>query len=50
VKEKSLSALLSGKEWATSYTANIGGNQMNPGTRILPLPSVNVLLGGQMSG
>ena len=34
----------SGREWAT------GGDRMNPGIRILPLPSSNGLLGGRMNG
>ena len=38
VKEKSLPAPYSGREWATSYTVNVGGDRMNPGIRILPLP------------
>jgi hypothetical protein len=37
-------------EWTMSWMANIGGNQMNPGIRIPPLPSANGLLGGRMSG
>ena len=28
----------------------IGGDRMNPGIRILPLPSANGLFGGWMSG
>ena len=48
-KGKSLSTPPSGKEWAMSQTANVGGDRMNPGIRILPLPSANGLLGGQMS-
>ena len=44
VKGKSLSTP-SGRE-----TTNVGGNQMNPGIRSLPLPSVNDLLGGLISG
>ena len=48
VKRKSLSTPLSGREWAT--TANIRGERMNREIRILPLLSVNGLLGGRMSG
>ena len=41
-------------EWGestTSKTANLGGERMNPGIRILPLliVSANGLLGGRMS-
>ena len=47
---KILPASASGGEWATSYTANVGGDRMDPGIRILFLPSANGLLGGRMSG
>ena len=47
---KTLPAPPSGREWENSYTANVVGDRMNPGIRILPLPSVNGLLGGRMSG
>ena len=40
----------SGREWATSWTANLGGGRMNPGIRILPLPSSNGRNGGRMRG
>ena len=40
----------SGRECPTSYTANVGGDRMNPGIRILPIRSVNGLLGGRMGG
>jgi hypothetical protein len=49
VREKSLFTP-SGREWATLQMANIGGNQINPGIRTLPLPSANSLLEGWMSG
>ena len=49
VKEKSLSTPPTEREWATSQMVNIGGNQINPGIRILPLPSANGLLGRWMS-
>ena len=49
-KEKFLSTPHSGTEWAISQTANIGGDIMNPGIKVLPLASVNGLLGGRMSG
>jgi len=39
-----------GREWENSQTANAGGGRTNPGIRILPLPRVNGLLGGRMSG
>ena len=35
-------------EWATSLTANIGGDRMNPGIRNLPPPSAKELLGRRM--
>ena len=40
----------SGRDWATSYTANVEGDRMNPGVRFLPLPSANYLIKGRMSG
>jgi hypothetical protein len=39
----------SGREWETSKTDKVGGNRMNSGIRILPLPSANGLLAGRMS-
>ena len=39
-----------GRQWTTSETANVGGNRMNPGVGILPLPSANGYLGWRMSG
>jgi hypothetical protein len=48
VKGKLLSTPPSGREWAMLQTANVGGDQMNPGIRIFPLPSANGLLGGQV--
>ena len=50
VKEKPLPAPPSGREWATSQMAKVGGERINPGIRILPLPRANGLPGGQMSG
>ena len=50
VKGKPLPTPPSEREWATSFTANVGGDPMNPGIRIPPLPSANGLLGGRMSG
>ena len=50
VKGKSLSTRFNGREWVTKYTANLGRYQMNPGIRILPLPSANEFLGGRTSG
>ena len=47
---KTLPTPSSGKKWATSYKANVEGDRMNPGIRILPLPSANDLPGGRMSG
>jgi hypothetical protein len=47
---KTLPTPSSGKKWATSYTENVEGDRMNPGIRILPLPSANDLPGGRMSG
>ena len=47
VKEKSLSTPPSGREWATSYMANVGENQMNPGIRFFPLPCANGHVGGR---
>ena len=49
VKGKSLSTPPSGREWTMSQTTNVGGDRMNPGIRILPLPSANDLLRGRMS-
>ena len=41
----------SGREWATSTTANVEGGRINPGIRILPHQvSDNGLSGGRMSG
>ena len=40
----------SGQEWATSERANVGGDPMNPGIKILPLPSANDLPRGRMIG
>jgi hypothetical protein len=37
------------REWATSQTATVGVDRMNPGITILPLPSANGLFRGQMS-
>ena len=50
VKGKPLPTPPRGREWATSKTADIGGDRMNPGIRILPLPSGNGLFGGWISG
>ena len=50
LKGNYLPAPPSGRECATSYTANVGGDLMNPGIRILPLPSANGLLEWPMSG
>ena len=50
VKGKSLFIPSSGREWATSYTVNVGWNRKKSGIRILPLLSVNGLPGGWMSG
>ena len=49
VKVKPLPTPPSGREWAMLYTANVEGNQMNPGIRIVPLPSAKSLSGGQMT-
>ena len=38
------------EEWATSWTANIGGNRMNPGIRNLSLQIAKCLLGERMRG
>ena len=46
----SLPTLPSGRKQPTSLTANAGGDQMNPGIRILPLPRVNGLPAERMSG
>ena len=48
-KIPSLHLLVGEREWATSQTANIGGDRMNLGIRIFPLPNSNGLLGGRMS-
>ena len=40
----------SGGEWATWQKANVGGNRINLGKMIVPLPSANGLLSGWMSG
>ena len=50
VKGKSLSTPPTERELATSLTANIGRDQMNPGIRILPLPSANGIPGRRMNG
>ena len=50
VKGKPLPAPPSGREWATSKTAKVEGDRMNPGIRILPLTRVNGLPRGRMSG
>ena len=47
---KPLPAPPSGRVWPTSYTANVGGDRMNLGLRILLLPRANGLLGGRMRG
>ena len=47
---KFLSTPPSGKEWTKPLTANVGGDRMNHRIRIPPLPSVNGLLGGRISG
>ena len=49
VNGKPLSAPPSGREWARSWTANLGGVRMNPGIKILPLPRANGLPGGRMN-
>jgi hypothetical protein len=49
VKGKFLPTPPSGSEWATLQKANVGGDRINPGIKILPVPSANGLLGGQMS-
>ena len=49
VKGKPLPTPPSGIEWATSQMANVR-DRMDPGIRILPLPSANSLPGGRMSG
>ena len=41
VKRKSLSTLTSGRDCTKSYTANVGGDRINPEIRILHLPNVN---------
>ena len=38
------------RDWATSQTANVGEHRINPGMRILPLPSANGHFGWRMSG
>jgi hypothetical protein len=48
VKGKSVFTSPSGREWAKCQTANVGGDCMNPGIRILPLSSDNGLLEGRM--
>jgi hypothetical protein len=49
MKAKPLPVLPSGRAWAMSWMANVGEDRMNPGIRILPLPSANGLPGGQIS-
>ena len=39
LRGNALSTPPSGREWATSKTANVGGDRMNPKNRILPLPN-----------
>ena len=48
MKGKSLPAY-SGREWATSWTANGGRNRINTGILNLPIPSANDLIGGRVS-
>ena len=36
----------SGREWQTPKKANVGGDGMNPGIEIIPIPSSKGLLGG----
>ena len=43
VKGKPLPTPLRGREWATLYAANVGGDRRNPGIRIPPLPCANGL-------
>ena len=50
MKEKSISTPPSVRNWTTTETANVGGDRMNPGIRILQLPSVNGLVGVWMNG
>ena len=38
-----------GREWATSNMANICGDRMNPGIKILSLPSANGLSEGGLA-
>ena len=45
VKGKSRSTSPSGRDRVTSQTANVGGDLMNPGIRILPLSSTKDLIG-----
>ena len=42
--------LLARRELTISQIANVMGDRMNEGVRILPLPSFNGLLGRRMSG
>ena len=49
VKEKSLSTSPMERKWATSQTANVGGDGMNPEIRNLPESSTNGILGERMS-
>ena len=39
-----------GREWATPQMANLRGEPVDSPISILPLPSANCPLGGQMSG
>ena len=47
---KPLPAPPSGREWATSQTANVGVDRLNPGIKVLALQSVHGLLRRWMSG
>ena len=49
VNRKSLLTPPSGREWTKSYSTNVGGDQINPGIKILSLPSNNGLFGWRMS-
>ena len=46
---KTLPAPPSGREWAVSYTVNVGGDRVHSGIKIYPVPSVDSLPRGRMS-
>ena len=50
IKGRSLPSPPSGREWSMQWMTYVGGDLMNPGIRILLLPSTDDPLGKQMGG